>query len=78
MDGLFYSLLPPRGYIMTDIEIVRADMATEFLTAERCYIVETWNNSEDPALSIARARVEPGVTTAWHWLDGVIVAGIVE
>lgn len=26
------------------------------------------NGSHDPALSIARARVEPGVTTRWHHL----------
>jgi mannose-6-phosphate isomerase-like protein (cupin superfamily) len=57
---------------MTGIEIVHADTIGEFITAERCYIAETWNSSEDPALSIAQARLEPGVTTAWHWLDGVI------
>ena len=57
---------------MTHIEIIQADASSEFYTAERCFITETWNSSTDPAMSIARARLEPGVTTAWHWLDGVI------
>jgi len=57
---------------MVTIKIIRGDEIGEFITAERCYITETWNSSEDLALSIARARLEPGVTTAWHWLDGVI------
>jgi len=37
-------------------------------TAERCFIVETWNHPSDPAVSLARARVSPGVTTARHAL----------
>ena len=44
----------------------------EVLTAERCHIRESWNAPADPACSIAQARVEPGVCTAWHWLDGVV------
>lgn len=52
-------------------KISKFDSATEFLTAERCHIVEMWNSPGDPGVSIARARVEPGVTTAWHTLDGV-------
>ena len=46
--------------------IVHPDPASEFYTAERCYILESWNSSEDEALSIARARVAPRVTTALH------------
>jgi mannose-6-phosphate isomerase-like protein (cupin superfamily) len=42
----------------------------EFATAERCFITELANNGCDPAVSIARARVEPGVTTARHKLTG--------
>ena len=38
------------------------------LTEERCYIVETWNHPLDPGVSLARARVLPGVTTARHVL----------
>ena len=44
-------------------------MNTSF--AEGCFITEGWNTSADEAVSIARARVEPGVTTRWHRLRGV-------
>jgi mannose-6-phosphate isomerase-like protein (cupin superfamily) len=44
--------------------------ADEFETPEGCHIIEISNSAEDPALSIARARVEPGVTTRWHRLAG--------
>ena len=40
----------------------------EFYTSEGCYITELSNTSDDPDVSIARARVEPGVTTRWHRL----------
>jgi mannose-6-phosphate isomerase-like protein (cupin superfamily) len=49
----------------------RPDPATEILTAEDCHILESWNLPDDPGLSIARARVEPGVTTRWHRLRGI-------
>jgi mannose-6-phosphate isomerase-like protein (cupin superfamily) len=45
---------------------------TEYYTEERCYITELHKTSEDPACSIARARVEPGVTTRSHILKGTI------
>ena len=45
--------------------------ATEFFTEERCHILELANDPEDSDCSIARARVEPGVTTRWHRLDGI-------
>ena len=38
----------------------------EFYTEERCHIIELLNLPEDRSQSVARARVEPGVTTAWH------------
>ncbi len=44
----------------------------EFYTAEGCFILESWNQEEDPAVSIARARVAPGVTTRLHRLDGIV------
>ncbi len=58
----------------------RLDLAREFLTAEGCYITEVSNSSDDPAASIARARLEPGKTTRWHRLAAtaeryVILAG---
>ena len=46
--------------------------AQEYLfAAEGCYITELSNTPADPDVSIAKARVEPGVTTAWHRLSGV-------
>ncbi len=49
--------------------IKRQDLSGEFYTNEKCYIVELSNTPDDPDLSIARARVEPGVTTRWHRLS---------
>lgn len=46
--------------------IRRGASASEFFTAELCHIAEWSNSGDDPALSIARARVTPGVTTRWH------------
>ena len=43
----------------------------EFATSEGCFIIEVSNSPDDPHLSIARARVEPGVTTQWHRLAGI-------
>ena len=51
--------------------IHRPDEADEFPIAERCRILETWNRPDDPALSVARARVAPGVTTRLHRLTGI-------
>lgn len=52
-------------------EIKKGAAAEEYMTAERCAILEVANDAGDGAVSIARARVEPGVTTAWHKLAGV-------
>jgi len=41
------------------------------MTPERCYILEIANDPGDEFVSIARARVEAGVTTALHCLKGV-------
>ena len=46
--------------------IRRGAHAVEFPTSERCDIAEWSNSDDDPALSIAHARVSPGVTTRWH------------
>lgn len=43
----------------------------EYFFKEGCYIVEILNTPVDPRLSVARARVEPGVTTRWHWLEDI-------
>ena len=44
----------------------------EYYTDERCYIEESSNSDADPAVSIAQARVVPGVTTRWHRLAGIV------
>ena len=46
--------------------ICKQDLAREFLTPEGCYILETYNSASEDGLSIARARLEPGVTTVRH------------
>jgi mannose-6-phosphate isomerase-like protein (cupin superfamily) len=52
--------------------IRRAADAVEFPTQERCHIAEWSNSADDPELSIARARVPPGVTTRWHRVVGTV------
>ncbi|MBF6026095.1 cupin domain-containing protein [Lysobacter niastensis] len=52
----------------------------EYHTDELCHINELSNTADDPELSIARARVAPGIVTRWHRLIGtteryVIVEG---
>jgi len=42
----------------------------EFYTSEGCFITEVSNSPDDPEVSIARARLEPGMTTRWHRLHG--------
>jgi len=48
--------------------ILKQDLSKEFWTEERCSIIESANASNDN-LSIARVRVDPGITTQWHALD---------
>lgn len=50
------------------IHYVETDELEEYETEERCHIIELLNQQEDRSQSIARARVAPGVTTAWHRL----------
>jgi mannose-6-phosphate isomerase-like protein (cupin superfamily) len=45
---------------------------TEYFTYERCHILELLNSAESPEASIARARVEPEVTTKLHRVTGTI------
>jgi len=42
--------------------------AKEFFTEEGCFITELYGTPDDEAVSVARARVEPGVETALHTL----------
>lgn len=52
-------------------EIKKASQAKEYFTDERCFITEIANDPDDHSVSIAKARVHPEVTTAWHRLEGV-------
>jgi mannose-6-phosphate isomerase-like protein (cupin superfamily) len=62
-------------------EILKGAAKEEIETHERCYILEVANDSGDEFVSIARARIGVGVTTALHRLKGVaeryvIVSGV--
>ena len=54
-------------------KIVKAASLKEFLTPEGCFLFENWGfvTAGEKAVSIARARVKPGVTTKAHHLEGV-------
>jgi mannose-6-phosphate isomerase-like protein (cupin superfamily) len=51
--------------------ITITDDRDEFFFEEGCYILELSNNATDPEVSIARARVQPGVKTRRHRLHGI-------
>jgi mannose-6-phosphate isomerase-like protein (cupin superfamily) len=48
------------------------DPSQEFFPPEGCYILELSNSAEDPATSIARARVAPGKATRRHRVRGTV------
>jgi mannose-6-phosphate isomerase-like protein (cupin superfamily) len=50
--------------------VLSPDPAREYFFREGCFITELSNGEHDPDVSLARARVEPGRTTAWHTLLG--------
>jgi mannose-6-phosphate isomerase-like protein (cupin superfamily) len=52
--------------------ILKHDSDSEFFIDEGCHISELSNSENDGSVSIAQARVKPGVTTRWHRLHGVI------
>ena len=52
--------------------VQRAAAQAEYFSEERCHILELSNNATDGAASIARARVAPGTTTAWHRVLGTV------
>ena len=60
--------------------ICRNNARDEYWFHEGCHILEVANHPDDPQVSIARARVEPGTVTQWHYLQDtweryLIVAG---
>lgn len=48
--------------------IKKYDYTAEYYFDEGCFINELSNSADDPAVSIARARVEVGQVTQWHSL----------
>lgn len=52
--------------------IKHRDVSAEYYTQERCHINELSNSKDDPAVSIAEARVVAGDTTRWHRLHGIV------
>lgn len=51
--------------------IVPYDPDAEYWFEEGCYINELHNDPFDSSVSIARARVAPGMRTRWHRLHGL-------
>jgi mannose-6-phosphate isomerase-like protein (cupin superfamily) len=43
----------------------------EYHTEEGYYVTEWWNSPDDPALSVARIRIEPGAPTSSYELHGI-------
>jgi len=48
--------------------IVKAHDSKETLTSERCFVAENYSADD---ISVAQARVKPGITTVSHHLEGV-------
>ena len=57
-------------YIM-QAQINKINIDEEYFFAEGCFVLELSNTQNDPEASIARARVEPGVTTRLHRLRDI-------
>ncbi|MCU7932591.1 MAG: cupin domain-containing protein [Candidatus Thiodiazotropha sp. (ex Codakia rugifera)] len=49
--------------------ILKHEAKNEYFFREGCYINELSNHSQDTDLSIAQARLNPGKTTQWHYLE---------
>lgn len=54
-----------------DATIFTINAKAEYYTDELCYINELSNTPNDPEVSIARARVQIGISTRWHRLHGI-------
>ncbi len=54
-------------------KIVKADTLREMFLPEGCFLFENWGAvaTGDIKVSVARARVEPGVSTKIHHLEGI-------
>lgn len=60
------------------LTLIARNKSTEFFTRERCHIKEVLNDQKSPGLSIARCRVEVGVTTELHALCGTAETYLIE
>lgn len=58
--------------------IKRLEPGAEYYFEEGCFITELSNSEQDPAVSVARARVPVGGTTRWHALRGVVERYLIE
>lgn len=59
-------------------KILHRNPPVPFATRERCVIEEILNEREIPHVSVARARVDPGVTTELHAVTGTEEVYILE
>lgn len=57
---------PKSTNLSKETMIIRAEERSEFYTPEGCHITESFNEASHPGFSLARARVEAGVSTRWH------------
>jgi mannose-6-phosphate isomerase-like protein (cupin superfamily) len=62
-------------------KVIHARPEEEYWFREGCHILEVANHPGDPQVSIARARLGPGMVTRWHslretWERYLIVAGV--
>jgi mannose-6-phosphate isomerase-like protein (cupin superfamily) len=64
-------LAPEEKSIMTKSKIIHNQSDSEYYFEERCFITEWWNSPMDKEVSIARARLESGITTRLHRLKDV-------
>ena len=53
---------------MSEPSWIQTESPSEYFFKEGCFITELFNDPRDQQLSIAQARVEPGVATRWHRL----------
>ena len=63
---------PWRGWIVMPDWLIPGPFPPEFATAERCFMTELMNLDASPEVSLALARVAPGVTTRLHAVAGTI------
>lgn len=58
--------------------VLACDPGREYFFREGCFILELLNSANHPDLSIARARVAPGVSTLPHLLQHTIERYLIE